>query len=84
MMSSEALLLALSAVAFLLANTLPVAGMISLSEGSKMFSVWTSVFQLSFPYYALSAGVTSLVTTASHRVGWQIPLLVLPAMYGVV
>jgi len=27
--------------------------------------------------------VTSLVTTASHRIGWQIPLLVLPTMYGV-
>jgi hypothetical protein len=31
----------------------------------------------------LSAGVTSLVTTASHRIGWQIPLFVLPTMYGV-
>jgi hypothetical protein len=34
-------------------------------------------------YYVLSAGVTSLVTTASHRIGWQILLLVLPVMYGV-
>ena len=83
MISSEAVLLALSASAFFLANTLPVAGIISLSEGPKMFSVWTSIFHLSFPYYVLSAGVTSLVTTAGHRMGWQIPLLVLPVMYGV-
>jgi hypothetical protein len=45
--------------------------------------VWSSIFHLSFPYYVLSAGVTSLVTSASHRIGWQIPLLVLPTMYGV-
>ena len=44
---------------------------------------WSSIFHLSFPYYVLSAGVTSLVTSASHRIGWQIPLLVLPTMYGV-
>jgi len=31
----------------------------------------------------LSAGVTSIVTTASYRIGWQVPLLVLPVMYGV-
>jgi len=37
--------------------------------------------RLSFPYYVLSAGVTSIVTTAGHRTGWQIPLLVLPVMY---
>jgi hypothetical protein len=83
MTSSGAVLLVLSAGAFFLANTLPVAGIISLSEGPKMFSVWTSIFHLSFPYYVLSAGVTSLVITASHRIGWQIPLLVLPVMCGV-
>ena len=83
MISSEALLFALSAGAFFLANTLPVASIISLSEGPKMFSIWTSIFHLSFPYYVLSAGVTSLVTRASHHMSWPIPLLVLPVMYGV-
>jgi hypothetical protein len=42
-----------------------------------------SMVHLSFPYDLLSAGVTSLVTTASNRIGWQIPLLILPAMYSV-
>ena len=67
--SSWTLLLALSAAAFFLANTLPVAGIISLSEGLKVLKVWSSIFHLSFPYYVLSAGVTSLVTSASHRIG---------------
>jgi hypothetical protein len=83
MISSGTLLLALSAVAFFLANTLPVASIISLSEGPKMVRVWASIFHLSFPYYVASAGVTSMVTTASRHVGWQIPLLVLPVMYAI-
>ncbi len=81
--SSGALLLALSAVAFFLANTLPVASIISLSEGPKMLRVWASIFHLSFPYYVASAGVASIVTTASRHVGWQIPLLVLPIVYAI-
>jgi hypothetical protein len=81
--SSWTLLLALSAAAFFLANTLPVAGIISLSEGLKVLKVWSSIFHLSFPYYVLSAGMTSIVTTASYRIGWPIPVLVLPVMYGV-
>jgi hypothetical protein len=30
-----------------------------------------------------SAGITSMVTTASRHVGWQIPLLVLVVMYAI-
>ena len=83
MISSGALLLALSAVAFFLANTLPVASIISLSEGPKMLKVWSSIFHMSFPYYVASTGITSMVTTASRHVGSQIPLLVLAVMYGI-
>jgi hypothetical protein len=80
---SWTLLLALSAGVFFLANTLPVASIISLSEKSKMLKVWSSIFHLSFPYYVASAGITSMVTTASRYVGWLIPLLVLAVMYAI-
>lgn len=83
LVSSGASLLALSALAFFLANTLPVASIISLSEGPQMFKVWSSIFHLSFPYYVISAGVTSMVTAASRHVGWEIPLLALPVMYAI-
>jgi len=83
MLSSGGALLALAATAFFLANTLPVAGIISLSEGPRMLKTWSSIFHLSFPYYVASAGITSMITTATHYVGWQVPLLVLPVMYGV-
>ena len=80
---STSWLLPVAAASFFLAQTTPVAAIISLTEGGNMPRIWSSIFHLSFPYYVLSAGVTSIVTTASHRVGWQIPLLILPAMYGV-
>ncbi len=66
---------------FFLAQTIPVATIISLTEGGKMLRLWSSIAHLSFPYYVLSAGITSVITAASHLFGWQIPLLVLPVMY---
>jgi hypothetical protein len=39
--------------------------------------------QLSFPYYVLSAGMTSMVNTVSHHLGWQAALVVFPVMYGI-
>jgi len=81
--SSDSLLLVMAAATVFLVQTMPVATIISLTEGGRILRIWSSIFQLSFPYYVLSAGVTSIVTTVSHHVDWQIPLLVLPAMYAV-
>jgi len=48
-----------------------------------MRRVWLSIVQLSFPYYVLSAGMTSMVNLASHHFGWQAALVVFPVMYGI-
>jgi hypothetical protein len=80
--TSAGLLLSLSAATFFLAQTIPVATIISLTEGGNVVRIWSSIFHLSFPYYVLSAGVTSIVTIASQT-GWRTSLLVLPVMYGV-
>jgi len=65
---------------FFLVNTLPVATIISLTEGSGMMRIWSSIIHLSFPYYVACTGVTSMVTIVSQHVGWQAPLAVLPVM----
>jgi hypothetical protein len=83
MMSSATSLLGIAALVFFVANTLPVAGVISLCAGPRMLKTWSEIFHLSFPYYVASAGITSMVTAASHYVGWQIPLIVLPVMYAI-
>jgi len=79
----QAQLLFLAGVGFFLAQTIPVASIIALTEGGRMLRIWSSIAHLSFPYYVLSAGLTSLVTTASLHIGWQIPLLILPVMYAI-
>jgi len=81
--ASASLLLLLTGTSLLLAQTLPVATVISLTDGGKAPRVWSNIFLLSFPYYLLSVGLTSLVNVASQRFGWQVPLLMLPFMYGV-
>jgi hypothetical protein len=50
--SSVAKLLVLAGAGLLLAQTLPVATIISLTEGGSLLRIWLHIFQLSFPYYA--------------------------------
>jgi hypothetical protein len=65
---------------FFLVNTLPVATIIALTEGSGMMRIWSSIAHMSFPYYVACTGVTSMVTLVSQHVGWQAPLAALPVM----
>jgi hypothetical protein len=81
--ASEPLMLASATAAFFLGQTAPVAGIIKLAEGAAMRKVWVSIVQLSFPYYVVSAGMTSMVNLASHHFGWQAALVVFPVMYGI-
>lgn len=75
--------LILAAASFCLIQTIPVATIISLTEGGQVAKIWSSIVHLSFPYYVLSAGVTSIVIGAGHHYGWQFPVLLLLVMYGV-
>src|SRR5271156_5847127 len=81
--ASEPLMLASATAAFFVGQTAPVAGIIKLAESTAMRRVWLSIVQLSFPYYVLSAGMTSMVHTVSHHLGWQAALVVFPVMYGI-
>lgn len=79
--ASEPMMLASATAAFFLGQTAPVAGVIKLAEGVAMRRVWTGIVQLSFPYYVLSAGLTSMTKLVSHHFGWHAALLVFPVMY---
>jgi hypothetical protein len=83
LISSHGLLLALAAGAFFVVNTVPVAIVISLTEAKNALQVWGDIFQLSFPYFVASAAIAGLVLTATAKIGWQVPLFVLPVMFGV-
>ena len=75
--------LILATVALFLGQTAPVATVIGLSEGSNIAHNWWNLTQLSFPYYVVSAGVTSLMQSVSHHIGWQVALAVFPVLYGI-
>jgi len=58
--------LAAASTVYFLANTLPVAGIIGLTEGKNPFATWHKVFLWSFPNYVIGAGLAafaSLFTT---------------------
>jgi hypothetical protein len=81
--TSQPLMLGATTAAFFLGQTVPVAAIIKLTQGQTMRSVWMSIVQLSFPYYVVSVGVTSMLNLVSHRFGWQTALVVFPIMYGI-
>jgi hypothetical protein len=81
--SSSTLGLALATATLFLGQTVPVAGIVAVSEGKTAGSVWWSLAHLSFPYYVVSAGVTTMVQAMSSHLGWGLALAVFPVMYGI-
>jgi hypothetical protein len=81
--SNSTLALVLATVTLFLGQTVPVAGIVAVSESKAASEVWRKVAQLSFPYYVVSAGLTSMVQTVSSHMGWGLALAVFPVMYGI-
>lgn len=75
--------LALATITLFLGQTIPVAGIVATSESKSAVRVWMSVAQLSFPYYVVSAGVTSMVHAMTSHLGWGLALAVFPVMYAI-
>jgi len=66
-----------------LMQTVPVSVVIMLTDGGPFRTIWTKIAQMTFPYYVLSAGMASMVMAARQHVAWDVPLLLLPVMYGI-
>jgi len=81
--SSSTLPLLLATATLFLGQTAPVAGIVAVSERKSAGSTWWNLAQLSFPYYVVSAGVTSMVQAMSSHLGWGLALAVFPVMYGI-
>jgi hypothetical protein len=83
--SRASLPFALSATtaAFFLGQTVPVAGIINLTQSEAMLRVWVNIVKLSFPYYVVSVGITLMFTMLSEKFGWQAAIVVFPVMYGI-
>src|SRR6202161_4064377 len=73
--------LLVTSLIFFLANTIPVAVIISVTENKRAHEVWAECHFWSFPFYMVGAAVVFAVGFLSKKVGWQTSLLVLPLVY---
>ena len=76
-------LIASAALAFFLADTLPVAGIIAMTSPTRWVEGWSEIALMTFPYFVLSAGVACIVATGCAAIGWQAGLGTLGVMLGV-
>ncbi len=74
-------LLLLAASVYFVANTLPVAAVISLTERRSLRKIWSDCYFWSFPYYLVGAGVAGMMSWLNGFADWQTSLLTLPVMY---
>ncbi|HEX3818749.1 MAG TPA: hypothetical protein VHW45_00355 [Candidatus Sulfotelmatobacter sp.] len=75
--------LVLATATLFLGQTAPVAGIVAISEAKAAGLVWWNVAHMAFPYYVVSAGVTSMVQAMSSHLGWGLALAVFPVMYAI-
>jgi hypothetical protein len=75
--------LTLATATLFLGQTAPVAAIVAVSEGKAAGQIWLSLAHLSFPYYVVSAGVTTMVQSVSSHMGWGLALAVFPIMYAI-
>jgi diguanylate cyclase (GGDEF)-like protein/putative nucleotidyltransferase with HDIG domain len=79
--NSMPLLLLVTACTYFLANTVPVAVVIALAEGTSLRKIWAETYFWSLPYYLIGAAVVGLVSYVDHFIGWENALLIVPVMY---
>jgi hypothetical protein len=80
---APSLRLGVAAAAYALANTIPVAIVIGLTESAGILRTWLEMLQLSFPYLVASAGIAGVTLTVGQEAGWQVAVAVLPIMAGI-
>lgn len=73
--------LILTAAAYFLLNTLPVAAMINLTEGKPLVKTWRETYFWVFSYYLVGAAFAAIFEALERSMGWEASTLVLPVLY---
>jgi putative nucleotidyltransferase with HDIG domain len=76
----EPVSLALLALAYFCANTFPIAVIIGLTEGKRIFSVWSN-YRWTLAYYAVGASMAWVIGTLPRGIQWEFPIICLPLLY---
>ena len=72
---------AAATTAYFLASTLAIAGVVALTESKNLRKIWHECYFWSFPYYLVGGAIAALISTCSHRFGWETTVLALPVVY---
>jgi putative nucleotidyltransferase with HDIG domain len=78
---SLATLLFASTVVFFLVNTVTISGIVAITEGKHLWTVWRESFVWTASQYLVGSALAGLVHGLAVRSGWQITLLLLPVLY---
>lgn len=81
--ASHMLMLVASAAVYFLANTVPVAGIIAITEQNNAWSLWRTVFLWSFPNYVIGAGMAAIMSAFGNTVGWLPLATLMTALFAV-
>ena len=73
--------LLLASIVFFLFNSFPVATVVALADNSSVIAKWDKGYSWTFPYYLIGAAIAGLIQFVNRAVGWEMSLLVLPAIY---
>jgi putative nucleotidyltransferase with HDIG domain len=76
----ELVSLGLLALAYFCANTFPIATIIGLTEGKRIFSVWSN-YRWTLAYYAVGASMAWVIGTLPRGIQWEFPIICLPLVY---
>jgi putative nucleotidyltransferase with HDIG domain len=76
----ELVSLGLLALAYFCANTFPIATIIGLTEGKRIFAVWSN-YRWTLAYYAVGASMAWVIGTLPRGIQWEFPIICLPLVY---
>lgn len=77
------LMLVVAAAVYFLANTVPVAGIIAITEHTNPLSLWKTVFLWSFPNYVIGAGMAAIMSAFGNSAGWLALATLIAALFAV-
>src|ERR1700722_14529921 len=70
-----------ASLTYFLANSLSIAGIVRLTEGRRPGKDWWERLLWTAPQYLLGAALAGLIQFCIERTGWQLALMILPALY---
>jgi putative nucleotidyltransferase with HDIG domain len=68
-------------VVYFIFNSVPVAGVVSLTEQKSFFKKWQESYAWAFPSYLIGAAIAGIILIVDRHLGWELSVLVMPAVY---